>query len=316
MASSTLSTSTTVAFAPATGGDSGGGLSLTQGGEAVAPLGSVILTLTDTIPNGVPEIFTTVGETLIHSVGEVEEKEQFITLSGSTEYVLPSDTCSFDILICITEDGSRTTPQYSIQSGVVTFAEKVWGLFRVGKYLQTVTYLQYTPKTTGSSNQGTGMGTGVMGFLDEYGTVAAYKQGVVAVLDISPITSQGNGSEEVEIYRIESKVLINDKGAWEMPNGWPNSPTYGNGIAPPKPKIGVVTTRIHEIGFVSMLSGYIYTRQFNHSWNQPYFGSLSYKPKTELVHGNGLSNLQKANMSYYLQALEVIARRGLTSKAL
>lgn len=284
-----------------------GTLSLTLGGEITAPFGSILVTMIDNIPGGAPSLHATVGELLVLGVGAKRVKETFVNLSGEESYDLPNRSCTFHIEFAFDEDGARGTPDYSIDpDGTVHFSKKVWGLAKVGAYDQRVTYLAYKPFSRGDST---------VGLSSEYGVIAAYKRGTLATLEMSPITIN-NGEEELEIYRIESKILVNPEGAWEYPEGWPDSPNYPgySGIKTPKPRIGVVTTRVHEVGLVSPRNGYIYVRKFSHSWQQPFFGNISYKPKYELVHGDGLEKLKGIDINIYLRALEFIKQRGLEGK--
>ena len=298
-----LSTSVLFPF----GDNAGGTLTLTAGGDIILPIGSLLVTMVDTIPGGSPSLYSTVGEIKEVGRGSKHIKETFANITGADSFELPYRSCTFLLMFAYNEDGVRGTPDYTIDpDGVVRFAEKIWGMARIGAYEQSVTYLSYTPFSRGDAT---------VGLSTEYGTIAAYKHGVLATLEMSPI-SVNNGEEELEIFRVESKVLVNAEGAWEYPEGWPNSPSYPGyaGVKTPKPRIGVVTTRVHEIGLVSPKNGYIYVRKFFHAWNQPFFGTISYKPKYELVHGDGLERLKTISMPFYLRALEIIKERGLEGK--
>jgi hypothetical protein len=90
------------------------------------------------------------------------------------------------------------------------------------------------------------------------GVVAALWNGQIATYEIpSSIASGGDGSLWVEIYRIQSGVVITEDGAYEKPANWTGdtgSPTWSDGKPDPD-EPNVESDRTHEVGFMNTLTG-------------------------------------------------------------
>lgn len=270
-----------------------GSLSWSLGGLPVR-IGDVPLTLADTI-TGAHELhtFSTVGT--LNACGRVVKKveKNFQTLSGSESLTLPQSGVGYRVLVAMDDSGSRINPSITMASDgrTIKFGQKVWGLIQIDGYDQSCVAYDYAPALI----------SGVV----TYGLVAAFKAGQASIFQV-PMSTYSYGQDEFEIYRVESKTLINDKGAWEMPTGWPNNPSYPNGATPPKPKVGVTTSRVHEIGMIS-LTGYFYSRTYDPMIYQPYFGDRNYNPQKSVVQGNGMSKIPD---SLKARAQQIIAERG------
>lgn len=85
-------------------------------------------------------------------------------------------------------------------------------------------------------------------------TILAYYEGAVASLDVSPpALTTPTAEEATEIYRVASYVVVNDEGAWERPDNWPDENTYEDYPGLEGPDVGtayVEHERVHEIGVV------------------------------------------------------------------
>lgn len=291
-----LSTSLTFPFSRS--GHQGGRLELFNGGQGLnMQFGVLPITLIDEVPYG--------GLSLYASVGTIEdtglpaskfEQSNYSQVNGTDTLEVPYGA-TYEIKLAFNEAGAVVTPAVKSHIGTtVKFTEKFWGMVFISSYTRTGRLLAYTPHATSS---------GYYGSFYEYGTVAAYKDGVLAVCDVIP-PSVNNGHDELEVYRIESKALLNGEGEWEMPDGWPNNPTYPNGATPPKPRVGVTTTRVHEVGTVSV-NGRFWSREYSISAQKPYFGDPNYQPRKSVVKGSGFSKLSP---EMQVKALEVMEQRG------
>lgn len=286
--------STTVSF-PFSDSANGGTLDIQNGGGYVG-LQSVAVMLRDTLKSGILTLYCSVGS--LSPAGFKFNKgvsASFSQVSGVSVLDVP-DGVPYRITLAFRENGTAFTPtEISRIGGRVIMSEKFWGLLSIDAYTEEYEVYAYTPQITrvGQARQVT------------YGTIAAFRAGVLAVVDVFPPII-ANGQDELEVYRVESQVLLNGDGEWEMPNGWPNAPTYPNGATPPKPRIGVVSTRVHEIGMVTK-TGYFYTRTFSITNQKPYFGNAAYKPATSVVQGSGFSKLSP---DMQVKALEAMNARG------
>lgn len=296
----TTPVTTSVNFPFSNKGVGGGSLSLENDPAAFVGFDGVALILTDNISHGSLQLLATVGSVQIINTSTKHIKASYTTISGQQTYSLPYPGVSVEIVLAFNaEEAPIPYPgvgiTYSADQKTAIFSVPFYGIIKVGEYDQPVSVLKYFPLI-----ESLGAGTKVT-----YGRVAAYKAGQLAVVEPQPFNVK-NGEDEFEIYRVESKGLINDKGAWEYPNGWPNNPSYPNGAEAPKPRVGVVTTRVHEIGLIAA-SGYFYSRAYDVPVNRPYFGDSAYQPVKEVVKGNGLSKLP---MDLQLKAQQIIQQRG------
>lgn len=290
--------STSLVFPFSRSGHQGGKLELFNGGFGLNLSQNVLpITLIDEVPYGGLSLYATVGTIEDTGIPTTKyEQSNFSQVSGVDSIEVPNGA-TFEIKLAFNEFGAVVTPVVKSHVGTtVKFHEKFWGLVFISAYTRTGRLLAYTPKITSS---------GYWGSLAEYGTVAAYKDGVLAVCDVLP-PSTNTGNDELEVYRIESKALLNGDGEWEMPNGWPDNPSYPNGATPPKPRVGVVTTRVHEVGTVNK-NGLFWSRTYDVFPQKPYFGDGDYKPATTVVKGSGFSKLSP---EMQVKALEVMESRG------
>lgn len=294
--SSPVSTSLSFSLSPTNAQSGDGELEIMAGGDFVG-FDGVGLQLYDTIEGDAPELFATVGEIFDFGTTSARPvKSTFSQVSGSKTLTVNA-AATYSIVFAFRANGDRFIPQEVKRVGnTVTFDELFWGLVKVGAYTRPYKILKYKPLRQGTPAQG---------YTTSYGTVAAFKKGRIAILDVDMLESS-TGSDEFEIYRVESSVLLNSEGEWEMPDGWPDKPTYPNGATPPKPKVGVVSTRVHEVGMISS-TGMFYSREFTIVPAKPYFGDRNYSPKTNVVQGSGFGKLSD---SLKIKAREIIAARG------
>lgn len=287
----TNSVTTTVTFSFSDNADSGS-LSL-ENWNGFVGMGSVALTLVDEAPGPPPTLYTTVGTIEDFNMVLQKPKVAYFTEVNGVNYCNIPATATFTVLFALDHLGNPipVPPQLGRVKDTVTFAGRFWGLVKVDAHNQPVKVLKYTPHKNLT--------------IWTYGVVAAYKNGQMALCHVQP-PAIGTGNDELEIYRVESEVLINGEGEWEKPLGWPDNPSYPNGAAPPRPKVGVISTRVHEVGMVTS-TGFFYSRAFDIPIQKPYFGDRNYQPTTNVVQGSGFSKLTP---EMKVKAKEAIVARG------
>jgi hypothetical protein len=292
---SSVSTSLTVGFSD----DNGDGELLLENGGGWVGRNSVPLIVRDTLP-GPPtdlHLYCTTGEVVM--VGTIIKKQyagNVFQQQGEETLEVP-DGATYDIKFALDELGHVIHPtEVSRSKGIVKFNMPWWGVVIISPYTKDFKLLQYTPFIHKFANGG-----------EEriYGVVAALKNGRMVTAEVFPPT-WGSGHDETEVYRVESQILINREGEWEVPNGWPDNPTYPNGATPPKPRVGVVSTRVHEVGMVTK-TGLFWSRTYSVMPARPYSGDPVFKPKVSVVKGRGFETLSDA---LKLQAMEIMRDRG------
>lgn len=290
---SSVATSLSVGFSP----DSGDGELLLENGGGWVGRNSVPLIVRDTLPGNDLRLYCTTGTIVM--VGTIVKKQysgDIVQQQGEDTLEVP-EGATYDIKFAIGDIGQTLHPAEVSRVGTtVKFNMKWWGVVAISPYTKDFKLLRYTPNIRTMAGGGEER---------TYGAVAVIKNGKMATVDAQPPV-WGGGQDENEVYRVESKILINKEGEWEMPNGWPDNPTYPNGATPPKPRIGVVSTRVHEVGMVTK-TGLFWTRTFGIMPAQPYFGDATYKPATSVVKGKGFEALSD---SMKIQAMEYMKDRG------
>lgn len=266
-------------------------------------LGSLAVAVRDTMTEGTRVLYATAGT--IQDVNLVVDKTidaSFLQVDGVIEANIPAEA-TYEILFSLDSDGNPISGVYEQLRvrNVVKFNRPFYGLIKINEYTVPVHIYKYTP----GSRITTSLVSTAFGVTVTYGTVAVYRHGKLAMVDIVPPTVN-TGNDELEVYRVESKVLINSEGEWEMPSGWPDNPSYPTGAIPPKARVGVVSTRVHEIGMVTA-EGYFYSRAYDVTPQKPYFGDRTYVPEKSVVAGSGMSKLTPAMQA---QAQEAMAARG------
>lgn len=273
-----------------------GQLQLENGGDFVG-LNSVPMALLDTMTTGVLSLHATIGD--IRDTGRLVTKHypgDFNQIDGA-DFITVPEGAGYSIEFALRENGTRFMPAPTHKEGTVQyFNERFWGLVAITPYTRQLKLLQYTPNKIG------GGGSAVV---IQYGSVAAFRAGRLVVCDVNP-ASFFSGHDENEVYRVESQALINSEGEWEVPNGWPNTPSYPNGATPPKPRVGVLTTRVHEIGMVTN-TGLFWSRTFGVMPQRPYQGDPNYTPPTSITKGVGFSKLSR---ELQIKAMEIMEARG------
>lgn len=298
-----MSSLTSSLLVPFGSGSGEGVLTLENYQSVFVGLGSLALALHDTIPTGSVQLFTTAGTVAdVNLVVQKKVKAAFVQMSNSSTLEIPNGV-AYTVLFAIDSNGvPLDVVEVSRSATEAKFSQPFYGLVKVAEHTIDVRILKYTPSQTTIQNLvSTAFGVSVT-----YGTVAAFKDGRLATCEVEPPTVS-NGADELEVYRIESQSLINPEGEWEMPDGWPDNPTYPTGATPPRPRIGVVTTRVHEVGMVTS-EGYFYSREFDVAIAKPYFGNVTaYTPTKSVVQGSGFSKLTDAMK---IKAQEAMTARG------
>lgn len=124
-------------------------------------------------------------------------------------------------------------------------------------------------------------GTGVIGDINMYSaTMIAYYEGETATLELSPPSiSDVTANENIELYKVTSRVVVNSEGVWEKPDNWPEDNRYDNypsGVGPEVGSAYVEHERVHEVGMVDDFGRYT-QRTFFTQARQPFAASINYK---------------------------------------
>lgn len=94
---------------------------------------------------------------------------------------------------------------------------------------------------------------GDRGYKATFGTIAAFYKGTLAMYDVGGY-DVGEYEEYKEAYRVVSRYLVNENGAWEKPEGWPGETWVETGS--PDPSGGYQELqRVHELGLLQYRSG-------------------------------------------------------------
>lgn len=124
--------------------------------------------------------------------------------------------------------------------------------------------------------------SGIIGDINMYtGALVAYYEGATATLILRPprLTS-ATATESLEIYKVVSRVVVNDKGAWEKPENWPDDNDYEQYPSAEGPDVGdpyIEDERVHEVGLVDDFGRF--TLQTRHTPNRQPFEEISlFKP--------------------------------------
>ena len=111
----------------------------------------------------------------------------------------------------------------------------------------------------------------------------AYNHGRTVTLDLEP--PDGEGSRYVELYSVVSDVVVDEDGAWEKPEGYPDNTDFPGGIPGPLAVGGLLSERVHETAAITS-AGLIDERRLWVTAEQPFVGSSSYQPAWRLRRGN------------------------------
>ena len=144
------------------------------------------------------------------------------------------------------------------------------------------------------------------------GTLVAYYEGDTATLTLRPPRlSDPAASEATEIYKVTSKVVVNDRGVWERPTDWPDKNLYEGYPGKVGPEIGdpyIENERVHEVGLVDEYGRFTLQTRFtparqpftmNTSFDTPYEFSSSYSaenirdPTCAVNYGSIINRLKK-----------------------
>lgn len=295
---SDLSTSVSVNFSPDGGssdGSSSGGLSLSRINVTVGPDG-VAAKLVDRVQTGTLMLFASAGTVSI--VGSYTEtiREKMEPLSG-VEYIDTPFMESLDFVLAIDEQGNQFIPVVTNLMGGKRkkLNKKTWGILKRGSYTQPWKLLKYKPDIV----------SGDSALLVNYGSIAAYKAQNIATLDMEPLPTTDN--DDAEVYRITSKMVVNEEGEWEYPTGWPAEAEYPGGNTSqgkPDPGTGVVPLRVHEICTMNQ-NGYASVVRYPIKTARPFIGVSGYSPVKVIVQGD----LTKVPEAYQSRAASIYAAR-------
>ncbi len=131
------------------------------------------------------------------------------------------------------------------------------------------------------------------GGLTVHGGLLIVRDGMqVATLDLDP---PGLGDEEgvVELYRVVSEVVTDPDGTWEKPPNFPTDSDYPGGGTGPDTNIYMISERTHEVGVID-LDSRIDERRLHTPWEQPYTGSVAYRPGWRLKRGSPPTGFETA----------------------
>lgn len=163
------------------------------------------------------------------------------------------------------------------KDGFILRASKpVYGAVEVS-YQTTYVLLRYLPEIIDNPDGSTTV---------NYGAILAFKDGVVAVLQIPIPDPQGGDFQEV--YRTVSEMVVNELGSWEKPPGWTGqtgSPTWPGGQPDPEDP-SILIERPHELGYVTSI-GSTFTRSFFVPIENPQKQVTGFVPEKEVKATSG-----------------------------
>jgi hypothetical protein len=255
------------------------------------------------------KLYASEGTVQYHTEDEEDVPADFITVNGETEFSRPKDV-GYEVVFSILHPDSAIPLRLVEEPGglKVSANQRFWGLVRVEGYKRKYRILDYRPTPEKKDLSYTAFDPLGNLRINLYGTVAAFYKDQVGTLFVIPQngTEDVKGDDEIEIYRITSKAVVNDQGEWEYPPGWPTDTSYPTGATPePEPEIGIVTERVHEIGYVNR-GGNVWTRTQNISKATPFASTPGYVPVktiTDVSLPEDLPAFAKA------KAVEALARR-------
>lgn len=269
-----VTTSVTLTFDPKNGFVEGGNLTLKQHG--LIPSNNPLAEQDFGIKQepDVDAIYCASDGTLeLHSTGHTLEKPNELRVIQYTPYI-ESLSSSCTILFAVNKLGNQIGPvlgPYDEVNKRFKPSEPFFGLVRIGKYTTTYRLLRHVRAVI---KQG-------VWSVPINGHVAAIRNNTMAILQIE--VSGPPEEKEFEIYRVTSEVLTNKDGVWEKPLGWPDTPSYPNGMTPiPKPKIGLITERVHKIGMANS-NGFTWERDLFVKEEQPYTNQGSWPVSPNIV---------------------------------
>lgn len=208
-------------------------------------------------------------------LGEIrtEEVEEIISFSGSKTATLkrPGVTWAafYSLQLAFDADGNEVYPalRYDAARGEVVADVAFYGAFRaVYRVDYRLVYYRYEVDSLIS-------GAVVLSL----GMVYAFFQGASASIEIG---MDSDSSFLTEIYRVYSKIVLDPKGAWEMPPNWPNDgkfPTHPQ-VEELDPDNSFTDERKHRIGYITK-SGVLFSDWFSAPNLNPEIGAGNYHPK-------------------------------------
>lgn len=154
------------------------------------------------------------------------------------------------------------------QTGVITSSKSFQGLVKVGPYTSVYQLIWYRPITELDNIQPNRAPTVHV----NYGVIAAYKDGAMAIHQVQIPTQVGINTDKLELWKVTSKIISDADGTWEYPTNWTTnySGTYTTGQTGPDKDQSLVVERVHEIGYVTKTGGVMWYESFLHTLQKPY----------------------------------------------
>lgn len=110
--------------------------------------------------------------------------------------------------------------------------------------------------------------------------VAARKGKTIGTLQIGS-NVYGDQLENVELYRVTSEIVIDAQRRWELPNDWPDEPSYSPlNTQPPDPDESYTELRTHELGVMDHRGRFQWDRPLVR-FEFPYQSTPGYYPNWE-----------------------------------
>lgn len=123
--------------------------------------------------------------------------------------------------------------------------------------------------------------------------VAARKGKTIGKLQIASNTF-GTALDYVELYSVTSVVVIDKNGRWELPQDWPDAPTYDPvNVQPPDPEESATELRTHDRGVIDNKGRVQFDRPFIR-YEQPYVGTANYNPVWTYTQGTPPAGYEEA----------------------
>lgn len=159
---------------------------------------------------------------------------------GAGSAIFPSSD-PFKLWIETNENGAKK----------IKCSRKFFGVVKI-EYFTQYRLWEYRPGVEEFGNNLLYTGGG-KGYKATFGTIAAFYNGTLALYDV-PGYDVAEYEEYREAYRVVSRYLVNENGAWEKPEGWPGETWVEDGS--PDPSGGYQELqRVHELGLLQYRSG-------------------------------------------------------------
>jgi len=209
-----------------------------------------------------------------------EYKTEYITFndsdSANTQYTPIAGSVDVDLSFAFDSNGDVLVDisfHHNADTGEIVASAKFTGAIRV-EYITAYRIYSYKPYV---DRLGTGISSG---YYAEYGTLVAFYQGNITTYTIEP-PEVTHPQRHTELYRVVSKYITNENGAWEYPDTWPAG-TWPDAGAPADGDALSIHERVHEVGYLQLYaSGNVQFNKYLARNEQPKVAIPTYSPSYE-----------------------------------